>query len=113
MQCNIKLKYLLYILILLQILDGILTYYGLQFFNFNLKYEGNPLLRNMMKSYGVLNSLIIVKTIGILFCSYFLIFKKQLVNLTNKYFINSLCVITILIYFIFSILAWSFTLLFN
>lgn len=110
---KIKIKHLLYTLIVLQVLDGVLTYFGLQAVDFNLKYEGNPLVRLMMANYGVLNAIIVAKSIGVFVCCMVLVFRKELVTTINKFYIKALFILTILVYLVFAVLGWSCTLLFK
>lgn len=51
------------ILITLQILDGVLTGYGMNFFGTDM--EGNVLLRTLMNAIGVIPALLLVKSIAI------------------------------------------------
>ncbi len=87
-------------LIAFQVLDGLLTYHGLYLFGHDA--EGNPLIRMMMNSFGVV--------IGLGFSKLFTI-SVIMVILVAGYKLSwlSSALRTLLgYYFIFALLPWSF-----
>jgi len=54
------------IAVLLQILDGCLTYYSINNLGFGLDVEGNPIVKNVMIFLGAEIGMIIVKLLGCL-----------------------------------------------
>ena len=73
--------------ILVQILDGVLTYMGVLHFDAGVEVEGNPLLRIAMLALGVRTALLIVKVAAMLFgwFIYFHRYHKVLATLTAFY----------------------------
>lgn len=66
---------------LLQILDGLLTYAGVTYLGVGTLCEGNPVVRHMMDEYGVINGLLIAKTLGISLNVFFLRRFREMVML--------------------------------
>lgn len=56
--------------IILQILDGIFTGYGVLYSSLGVEVEGNPLVKLMMSNLGVIPGLFIVKGVGIYMLSF-------------------------------------------
>jgi uncharacterized membrane protein len=52
--------------VLLQILDGILTYVGVLYLGFGTEIEGNPIVRWLMNEMGPSTALVVTKGTGIL-----------------------------------------------
>lgn len=68
----------IYFLILMQILDGVLTYFGVC--SAGLWIEGNPLVRYVMSTCGILGGLLLVKTMAILILLTSLLFVSEIRN---------------------------------
>ena len=60
-------KLLTYLCVVLQVLDGLLTYCGVTFLPWGINAEGNPLLKHMMITIGVIPALILFKSFAIFF----------------------------------------------
>ena len=52
--------------IILQILDGLLTFWGVNFLGYGTAIEGNPFVSYLMNTFGVFNGLLIAKLFGII-----------------------------------------------
>ena len=59
-------KILILFCIILQILDGVFTWYGVTHSQLGLGVEGNPILKNCMAVFGIIPGLLIVKGSAIL-----------------------------------------------
>lgn len=52
--------------IILQILDGTFTAYGVMYSSLHLDVEGNPIIKSAMSIFGIIPGLVLVKGIAIL-----------------------------------------------
>jgi len=60
---NLHYKILFVFLGILQVVDGLLTYMGIQTLE-NISLEGNPIVKALMEANGVILGLVLVKTAG-------------------------------------------------
>lgn len=87
-------------LILLQVLDGLLTYWGVVYTGYGPQIEGNPLLQYLIIQFGPGIALFSVKCFAIvLLLVWYKHFKK-----TNSYFCKISCLILSIIYSIVVVL---------
>jgi hypothetical protein len=86
---------LLITFIILQILDGVLTYIGVS--THSIQGEGNPLLSYLMVQYGVINALIIGKLFALL-CGI------SIFILCKHYKVIFICLNTV--YFSLAVIPW-------
>ena len=87
-------------LVLLQILDGLLTYAGLSLLGIHM--EGNVFLRELMHAYGTAIPLVIVKILAILIVLRLTFFAH------NRRWIRPLIFSLIVIYFVLAVAPWTY-----
>jgi hypothetical protein len=109
-------KSILMFLMVCQLLDGLLTFGGLTLLNHRLDFEGNILVRCVLKYCGVIEGLILVKAIGILII-YLVILNLDLIITSipkarfNLFKILSLIILSI--YVLYAIIPWLLLLTFD
>ncbi len=86
-------------MIILQVLDGFLTFFGVS--TFGIEFEGNPLLRFLMEHWGAAFSLFVMKSLAII-AVIFMYFSEIKENLVK----NGLWSLTAF-YLICAIMPWS------
>jgi len=77
------------LLIVYQVLDALLTYWGIKTLGHGINIEGNPLIRQLMSHIGVIMTLVLVKSIVILYLSSFLRIDKH--PIVSKLLIFIIC----------------------
>ena len=87
-------------LILLQIMDGLLTYAGLSLLGIHM--EGNVFLRELMHAYGTAIPLVVVKLLAILIVLRLMFFAH------NRRWIRPLIFGLIVIYFVLAVAPWTY-----
>lgn len=87
-------------LVLLQVLDGLLTYAGLSLLGIHM--EGNVFLRELMHAYGTAVPLVIVKILAILIVLRLTFFAH------NRRWIRPLIFALIVIYFVLAVAPWTY-----
>ncbi len=95
----------IFFLIIAQFLDGVLTYLGVTYFN-TTEAEGNPLIKYLMNTIGIENSLILTKAITIFALIY--LFKK----IKYRDFITNFCLTCCLLVYSYAVFGWVFVLWF-
>lgn len=80
--------------VILQILDGSLTYYGVYLYGIGV--EGNRLIVKLMELLGVEFGLIIPKTLGILFVYYIYCLYKNFNHLSKIIFVRFFLILIII-----------------
>jgi hypothetical protein len=93
---------LIYTHILLQILDGLLTYFGM--LRFGVEYEGNPLINFTMETIGVAPALILYKGIGVCMMLY-LLYYEEFFNCKQM---NIMLAFLNFLYIVLAIIPWIF-----
>jgi len=86
-------------LVLVQILDGILTYIGVEIAGFE---EGNSVVRRLMDAYGAVPALTLVKFLAILLACLLAFYAHQ------RKWVRPLIAVTIGIYLALAILPWLY-----
>lgn len=113
---SLCIKSLLLFLIVFQLFDGILTLGGLTLLNHRLDFEGNVLVRSVLKCCGVVEGLILVKALGILIL-YSIILNLNLIvtSISNKRLnlFKILLLIILSIYLRYAIIPWLLLLIFD
>ncbi|MCS6893755.1 MAG: DUF5658 family protein [Deltaproteobacteria bacterium] len=87
------------VLVLLQILDGFLTFWGVS--TFGLQMEGNPLLKFLMTHWGISFTLFVVKAVAIV-----AIVLLYFVDLKNDFVKNGMWSLTFF-YLLCAVMPWS------
>jgi hypothetical protein len=95
-----KLKILLILLGILQILDGALTYYGVVTFG-SLEIEGNPLIKYLMSKLGPAPALISAKTLACL-----LVYMLYRLVDCSQSLITTLGIYLVTIAYLFTVIVW-------
>jgi len=106
--CSVPAHYLVTLLIVCQVLDGFLTYFGVK--RFGIEGEGNPLLRYLMSLYEPLTVLLVVKILAIILLV--ILYMKDIFT-PEEYKMLFLvpCLYVILIFYLFgAIIPWSIVL---
>lgn len=104
--CKVELDNLIALLVLCQLLDGILTFIGVN--RFGIGQEGNPLLKSLMASFGAGQTLFVVKTLAIVL----LFFIRDLYTHSRKHmsFIVPCLHVILIIYTVGAIIPWMIVL---
>jgi hypothetical protein len=91
----------------LQVLDGVLTYIGVNSFNCGILIEGNPILKFLMYKLGVANALILVKGTAIFITFYLKSIANDLVMLKRLLGIINLIYLTVCGTWIYILFKWD------
>jgi uncharacterized membrane protein len=90
------------LLLVLQILDGLLTFAGLSIFG--IEMEGNALLRDLAHAYGAAPALFFVKLVAIVFVLFLTI------NAHKRRYLRPLIALLVVIYLALAIIPWVYIL---
>jgi len=99
-------KFYLYILLLCQPLDGILTYMGV--IRWGTIAEGNPIVKMAIEHFGVITALVFLKSISAIIAVLLLV-KSDFFFSKNKNFSDCLLILVTLLYII-AVVTWIYIL---
>lgn len=115
METNTPLKqktttiFFLYVLIVLQILDGFLTWYGVKN---NFGGEANPIINFFISHIGLVNALLLVKAFAILMCMFIVLYiKRPEVEVTK--IVTFSCLLTTGLYLGPAVINWILAIFFS
>jgi hypothetical protein len=89
-------------LVILQLLDGLLTFWGLSIFG--VEMEGNALLRDLAIVYGAAPALFFVKLVAIGFVIFLTLFAHR------RRWIRPVIVVLVVLYLVLAIIPWAYLL---
>lgn len=98
------------ILSIFQVLDGVLTYFGV--LRFGIESEANPLIRAAINTFGLFNSLFFVKVFAlfVIFFLYKTYLKDQTENEQKHLYYGLTFLVTL--YAVFAVFPWTYMLFF-